>query len=172
MISGVEGLRRKEMDAKNEERARKHEANMLEIQLIQSKKKLEFQNTKFELLKTGFYKLKQTYLTQEDRLKESERAVQEMRGGKFRREEELLHLREETEKQRKRIKETEEAYLEEKDKVERLEFEYSSLQRELESAKRISNAHRDEALSLEMGKQAYEQEKVRETEGRWSCWKR
>ena len=95
-----------------------------------------------------------------------------MRGGKFRREEELLHLREETEKQRKRIKETEEAYLEEKDKVERLEFEYSSLQRELESAKRISNAHRDEALSLEMGKQAYEQEKVRETEGRWSCWKR
>ena len=42
MISGVEGLRRKEMDAKNEERARKHEANMLEIQLIQSKKKLEF----------------------------------------------------------------------------------------------------------------------------------
>ena len=55
--------------------------------------------------------------------------------------------------------------------MERLEFEYSSLQRELESAKRISNAHRDEALSLEMGKQAYEQEKVSETEGRWTCWK-
>lgn len=99
MISKVEGLKRKEMEAKNEERARKHEANMLEIQLIQSKKKLEFQNTKFELLKTGFYKLKQTYLVQEDKLKDNERLFQEMRGTKFRREEELKQLKEQTEKQ-------------------------------------------------------------------------
>lgn len=37
-----------------------------------------------------------------------------------------------------------------------------SLQRELESTKRISNAHRDEALSQEMNRNSLESEKVRE----------
>lgn len=87
MISVVERLKDKG------EGSRRHETKMLEIQLIQSKKRLEFQNTKYELLKTGFYKLKQTYLIQEDKLKEKERLLQEIKDSRLRKDDDAQKWR-------------------------------------------------------------------------------
>lgn len=87
MISVVERLKDKG------EGSRRHETKMLEIQLIQSKKRLEFQNTKYELLKTGFYKLKQTYLIQEDKFKEKERLLQEIKDSRLRKDDDAQKWR-------------------------------------------------------------------------------